>query len=67
MFRYFHLLFVKKLLKTLYGVESEIIKKTIYVKKINPGSLFPVEKKDNTKVELIRVQRFLLEIKTLPS
>jgi hypothetical protein len=63
----FHLHFVKKLLKMLYGVESDIIKKTIYVKKINPGSLFPVEKIDEIKEKFIKAKRFLLKIKTMPS
>jgi len=62
-----HLLFMQKLLKKLYGVESNIIKKNILVKERNPGSLFPFENKEKTKEKLLKKTKLLLEIRILPS
>lgn len=62
-----HLLFMKKLLKKLYGVESNIIKKSILVKERNPGSLFPFENKEKTGEKLLKKRKLLLEIRILPS
>ena len=48
-------------------MESEITKIKIFMKKRNPGSLFPFEKRGETKEELIEKTTLLLEIKTMPS